>query len=163
MNFKRLNPSDYDKLDDFSDSKTMNRNHIIFGFYEIEGQPDEITEALNLKPTRTGLKGDEFEVGGQKKIKKIRDYSFWEIESITITNDFIGDLVDKFADEVIKNRRKEIRALSNNCVCKLAVVQYYRDGWNPGYLFSRDLVKLLADINAKIDIDVYCLSEDTRR
>jgi len=160
MDFKKLTPSDYKKLDDSSDKGTTNRNHIIFGFYDFELHPDKITTSLNLTPTKTGLKGEEYEVGGQKRIKKARDYNFWELESIITTNDFIGDLLDKFVDNFIKDRIKEIKILSDNCQCKLTVVQYYRDGLNPGYFFSRDLVKLLANINAEIDIDTYCLSED---
>lgn len=145
---------------DHAMDKTTNRNHIIFGFYDFDVHPNEITDSLDLKPTKTGLKGEEYEVGEQRKIEKTRDCNFWEIEVKTLTNDFIGDLVDKFVADVIRDRTKEINKLSNKCQCKLTVVQYYRDGWNPGYFFSRELIKLLADINAEIDIDTYCLSED---
>ena len=160
MDFKKLTPPDYNKLSDSSDNEVTNRNHIIFGFYDFDISPDEITVRLKLNPTKTGLKGEEFEIGGRNKIKKIRDCSFWEFEIKTVTNDFIGDLVDNFARDIIKDRTKEIKELSSTCQCKLTVVQYYRDGWNPGYFFSRELVRLLADVNAEIDIDTYCLSED---
>jgi hypothetical protein len=147
-------------LSDTSDNGATNRNHIIFGFYDFSVHPIEITNRLSLKPTKTGLKGDEYEVGGKNKIKKIRDCNFWELEIKTITNDFIGDLVDEFVKDVIKDRMKEIKTFSTDCRCKLTIVQYYRDGWNPGYFFSRELIKLFADINTEIDIDTYCLSED---
>jgi hypothetical protein len=160
MDFKKLTPTDFNQLDGSVDNETTNRNHIIFGFYDFDVHPDKITDSLDLKPTKTGLKGEEYEVGGQKKIRKTRDCNFWEIELKTLTNDFIGDLVDKFVNDFIKDRIKEIKMFSDNCQCKLTVVQYYRDSWNPGYFFSRDLVRLLADINAEIDIDTYCLGED---
>jgi hypothetical protein len=140
--------------------KTRNRNHIIFGFYDFDVHPNEITYTLDVKPTKTGLKGEEYEVGNQNRIKKTRDCNIWEIEVKTLTNDFIGDLVDKFVNDIIKSRIKEIKTYSATGQCKLTIVQYYYDGWNPGYFFSSELVKLLADINAKIDIDTYCLSED---
>ena len=160
MDFRKLTPTDYNKLSDTSDNMTTNRNHIIFGFYDFDVLPSDITNQLNLKPTKTGLKGEEYEIGGQNKIKKIRDYNFWEFEIKTVTNDFIGDLVDKFAQDFIKDRIKEIKTFSGKCQCKLTIVQYYRDGWNPGYFFNSGLIGLLADINAEIDIDTYCLSED---
>jgi hypothetical protein len=160
MNFKELTPTDNNKLSDSSDNEATNRNHIIFSFYDFDVSPDDITNRLELSPTKTGLKGEEFEIGGRNKIKKIRDCNFWEFEIKAVTNDFIGDLVDKFAQDIIKDRTEEIKSLSSTCQCKLTVVQYYKDGWNPGYFFSCDLVRLLADINAEIEIDTYCLSED---
>lgn len=160
MDFKKLTPKDFSKLDSSLDNGILNRNHVIFGFYDFHIHPDKITDSLHLKPTKTGLKGEEYEIGGQKKIKKTRDCNFWELELVAFTNDFIGDMVDKFVNDHIKNKIKEIKMFSENCQCKLTVVQYYRDGWNPGYFFNRDLVRLLADINAEIDIDTYCLSEE---
>jgi hypothetical protein len=40
------------------------------------------------------------------------------------------------------------------------MVQYYYTGHNPGYGFKKEQIKILADINAEIDMDIYCLSKD---
>jgi hypothetical protein len=159
-NFRQLTPTDYNKLIDPDDGIT-NRNHIILGFYEFDYLPLTITKTLGLSPTETGLKGEEYETGGQKKIKRTRECNFWEIETKIITNEFIGDLVDKFAKEIIEQRVEKIRHISATSRTKLTVVQYYYDGHNPGQFFDRQFVKLLADIGAEIDIDTYCLSSDS--
>lgn len=144
MDFKKLTSTDFNKLSDTSDYTATNRNHIIFGLYGFDVSPDEITERLNLKPTKVGWKGEEYEIGGRIKTKKIRDYNFWELETKTVTNDFIGDLVSNFAQEIIIDRKTEIKTITKACQCKLTIVQYYQDGLNPGYFFNSELIKLLA-------------------
>jgi hypothetical protein len=49
-----------------------------------------------------------------------------------------------------------------DCVIGLVIVVYHSlgDGASPGFHIAQDLVKLLADIGAYIDVDQYVLSEE---
>jgi len=160
MAIEKLSPSDFKKLSGWKDNEEKtNRNHIILGFYDFECSPNRITEKLDLEPTRTGVKGEEYD-SESTNVKKTRECNLWEIESKSVTNEFIGNIVDEFVSTTIEKRFNIIKEFSCTCQTKLTIVQYYFDGYNPGQFFSNRLVKLLSDINAEIDIDIYCLCEN---
>lgn len=160
MTFKRLDKKDYTKLMGSVDSK-INQNHLILRFIDFDFDPDLITDKLGLAPLSTGQKGDEYFIWPQKDISKIRNCSHWDFEWKLMTNDFIGDLIDKFFKEVITPRLDSIKEIGLNCeTTRFLIVQYYYTGHNPGYGFEKEQIKLLADINAEIDMDIYCLCED---
>jgi len=76
------------------------------------------------------------------------------------SNDFVGDLADKFIDEIIKPRVQEIKSLSELFDAEFKIVQYYYDGHNPGYHFTLDRLIVLTEAGLDIDIDTYCLTSD---
>jgi len=160
MTFKRLDKKDYKKLMGSADSK-INRNHLIFRFLDFDFDPELISKKLELEPLSTGQKGDEYFVGPQKQISKFRECSHWDYEWKIKSNDFIGDLIDKFFKEIIIPRLGLIKDIGANCkTIRFIIVQYYYTGHNPGYGFEKEQIKILADINAEIDMDIYCLCED---
>ena len=160
MTFKRLDKKDYKKITGSIDSE-INRNHLILRFLDFNFDPDIITQKLGLEPISTGQKGHEYFIGPQKDIPKNRECNHWDYEWKIKTNDFIGDLIDKFFEEIIIPRLESIKDIGLNCqTIRFIIVQYYYSGHNPGYGFEKEQIKILADINAEIDMDIYCLCED---
>ncbi len=160
MTLKRLDKNDYKKLMGSTDSE-INQNHLTLRFIDFDFAPDLITKKLGLEPLSTGQKGDEYFIGPQKDIPRIRECSHWDYEWKIKTNDFIGDLIDKFFNVIIIPRLKSIKDIGLNCkTTRFLIVQYYYTGHNPGYGFEKEQIKILADINAEIDMDIYCLCDD---
>lgn len=159
MTLDKLNKSDIKKLMGNDKTPDVNQNHIILGFFEFDFSPDNFTNDLGLQPLDKAVKGDKYFVGSKKDIEKVHEYNMWTHELKTNSNDFIGDLIAKFIDEIIKPRVDTIKRLTKNCNVQLQIVQYYFDGCNPGIYIKPDHNKILADINASIDIDLYCLAD----
>ena len=77
------------------------------------------------------------------------------------SNEFIGDIIDKFFKEIIIPRIDLIKEIGQKCeAVRFIIVQYYYTGNNPGYGFEKEQIKVLAEINAEVDMDIYCLGED---
>jgi hypothetical protein len=116
---------------------------------------EEITTRLNLQPTRIATKGQE--QLASNGVTKISKKTFWEYEWKYETNEFIGDVVERFVDEVVKPRVEEIRTLTEEIEAEFKIVQYYYDGCNPGYHFTTGTMQTLIAANLEMDIDTYCL------
>ena len=160
MNIKRLNKEELKKIQNSESELEINQNRIILRFIDFDFNPDEISEKLGLKPLSIARKGEDYFVG-KRKFKKTYDCNHWDYEIKIETNDFIGDTVTNFIETIIKPRIELIKEISNTCrITRLIIVQYYYTGCNPGYFFEKEQIKILADINAEIDMDIYCLSDD---
>jgi hypothetical protein len=159
MTLDKLNKSDIKKLMGNDKTPAVNQNHIILGFFEFDFSPNFFTKEMGLQPHDTGSKGDKYFIGSKKDIEKVHEYNFWRHELKTHSNDFIGDLITKYIDEIIKPRLDIIKRLTKNSNVQLKIVQYYYDGFNPGIYIDADHNKILADINCSIDIDLYCLAD----
>lgn len=137
-----------------------NKNYILLRLFGFEFDPDKMTEFLNLTPRITGRKGKEYYVGPSNKLKKIWEYNHWEYESKKITNEYIGEFISSFFEEIIKPRLEILKKISKKCpTIRLVIVQYYYDSCNPGYNLTKEQIKLLAEINGEIEFDIYCLNE----
>ncbi len=137
----------------------VNQNHIILGFFDFDFSPDIFTKDMGLQPLDKGVKGDKYFVGSKKDVEKIHEHNFWRHELKTYSNDFIGDLIAKYIDEIIKPRVDIIKRLTKNSNVQLQIIQYYYDGCNPGIHIDFQRNKILSDINCSIDIDLYCLAD----
>ena len=154
-NFERFNKSGFEKLMNSDNKVKINQNHLILTFADFDYLPDEITQKLALKPLSTGQKGELNSRG------RIRDCSHWEYEWKKYSNDFIGAMIDGFFDEAIIPRLGVMHQISQTCqITRFTIVQYYHTGHNPGYTFSKGQIQLLATLNADIDMDIYCLSDE---
>ncbi len=140
-------------------SPDINQNHIIIGFFEFDFSPDQFTTEMGLEPLNKGVKGEKYFVGSKMDIEKVHEYNMWTHELKTYSNDSIGDFIAKYIDEIIKPRIDTIKRLTEKCNVQLRIVQYYYDGCNPGIYLKPEHIKILADINSSIDIDIYCLGE----
>lgn len=152
----RLSGGDFKKLQ----NSEVNSNHIILRFIGFDFNPDEITEKLGLIPFSLARKGEDYFVG-KNKVKKTWEYNHWDYELKTKSNNFIGETINDFFETIIKPRFNLIKEISSNSeITRLIVVQYYYTGCNPGFTFKKEQVKILSSIDAEIDMDIYCLSED---
>lgn len=142
------------------EAEKVNRNHITLSFFDFNYSPDIISKELELTPHSIGIKGDEYMIGSKNQIKKIRDYSIWSYEWKSQTNEFIGDIIERFIVEIILPRMDKIKKVSLNSEVQFQIVQYYYDGCNPGIFIKSEHTKILSEINSSIDIDIYCLSEN---
>lgn len=159
MTLKRLDKEDFRKIMGASDSE-INQNHVILRFINFDLNPDEITQKLGLEPLSIARQGEEYFVGKQR-VPKVWEFNHWDFELKTKTNDYIGETVDQFFNETIIPRLNEIKEISQkSSMTKIIIVQYYYTGHNPGYGFEKEKIKILAEINAEIEIDTYCLSVD---
>ena len=159
MDQEPLSRSDFKALTGQKNNRDININHIILWFLNFKCSPDEITTKLALSPTSIGIKGQEKSQDSSQSIKKVHRFSYWEYEWKIESNDFVGDLADKFIEEIIKPRIKEIKMLSEEIDAEFKIVQYYYSGHNPGYHFSIDNMKVFIEANLEVDIDTYCLRE----
>lgn len=160
MKLKKLSKSDLHKIIGNKDVHQQNQNHIILGFYEFLFSPDEITKSLMLEPLSTGIKGEKYSITKKQPFNKIREYNHWDYEWKLQTNEFIGDIVERFIEEIIVPRKRIIKKLSSTSEIQLQIVQYYYDGHNPGIHIKSEHTKVLSEINCSIDIDLYCLCKD---
>jgi hypothetical protein len=153
-----LTPKDYKNLS--GKTSGINRNILSLGIYGFNEDPLFITEFLNLQPNSHGKKGEEYFIGKNKDIKKIVDENYWTYKWEQESNDFIGDFIEKFIDEIILQKFYKFKELSKKCEIQFQIVQYYYTGWNPGVHIDKKKLKVLSEIEASIDIDIYCLSEE---
>jgi len=160
MTYKRLDKKDYRKIMETDTNSKINQNHIILRFLDFDFNPVFITKKLGLEPHSIARQGEEYFIGHQK-VLKVWEFNHWDYELKTMTNDFIGETVSQFFHEIIVPRLDEIKEISQKSkITRLIIVQYYYRGPNPGYVFEKEQIKILANINAEIDIDIYCISED---
>ena len=138
------------------ESKDTNQNHIILWFFNFDFPHEEIITRLGLQPTRTATKGQEqISLNG---VSKITRKTFWEYEWKYESNEFIGDVAERFVEQVIKPRTEQIKTLANETEAEFKIVQYYYDGCNPGYHFTINTMQTLVAANLEMDIDTYCFT-----
>jgi hypothetical protein len=136
----------------------MNENHValkIFGYGSLSG----LSQKLQLVPTKTAEKGEEYAVG-PKKLKRKYEWSYWEYRWSRTEDRFIGDLVEEFVAAVIEPKKAVLKEVISTCSAELSIAQYYVAGCNPGLHLSSTTVSVLGEIGADVDVDVYCLAED---
>lgn len=163
MMFKRLDKKEFKKLTGKASDSETNRNHLMLSFIDFDFDPYLITKNLGLNPISAGKKGDEYFIGAQKDILRINDCNYWDYEWKITTNDWIGDLIERFFKEIIVPRFDTIKEIGSDCqTTRFTIVQYYFTGHNPGYGFEKEQIKILADLNAEIELDIYCLCDDEK-
>lgn len=139
-----------------------NQNHISFGLFGFDIAPNEISEELGLTPKSIGIKDEIYFIGPpDKRIEKVLNENHWKYEWKLNTNEFIGDIVDRFVKEIIEPRKDPLKKLTRNSYLEFQIVQYYYDGCNPGIHINKENVTILAELGASIDIDIYCLADET--
>lgn len=103
--------------------KGTNQNHIILWFLNFDFPHEEITAKLDLQPARIAFKRKEVE--GQNGVKKFNKHTFREFECKYDSDEFIGDVAERFVDQIIKPRTKQIKALADTIDSEFKIVQYY--------------------------------------
>lgn len=138
-----------------------NENHTTLKIVAFDCSPEEITQKLDLTPTKTAIKGQEYLVGPKdKKITKTYKTNYWEYRITKIENKWIGDQIEYFIEKIIRPRQEKLKNIIETCEAEFSIVQYYYTGCNPGFNHQNKIIKTLGYIGADLDIDIYCLEED---
>lgn len=126
---------------------------------EFECAPSDITKFLSLQPTMTWTKGEPISKAGSGLQKHQENGWAWSLrlKSKEGPLDF-SVLFDDILTQVgpIKERFKRLPA---NTSVQLACCAYITD-CAPAISLDEPIVKLLADISASVDFDIYCLNRD---
>jgi hypothetical protein len=110
---------------------------------------EEISAALNLKPTQTWLRGDA------GKYNPSRPDSGWCYHSpLPRTEINLGAHIEALLP-LLKAREHAIRTLSERYETFLVCVGKYDDSASPGLFISRESVALLASLGVALDADLY--------
>ncbi|WP_373511263.1 DUF4279 domain-containing protein [Persicitalea sp.] len=142
----------------------INENIVELKIFDFEVEHNEITDLLSLEPTCIWTKGEEYVFGDKtKEVWKIREKNYWEYRKVNISNDWIGNDVAAFIEEIIIPRKDVIRKLAEQLHIEFSVVQYMYDGCNPGLYFDKNAVKVLSECGLELNIDLYVLYQEDRQ
>lgn len=124
---------------------------------DFECAPFEITRLLGLQPTVTWSKGEAKSKSGRGTQKFEENGWAWSrklqsTEGALDFNTLFADLLKEVGP--VKDNFKRLPA--RTCV-QLACVAYIRNG-TPSFSLEEPIIQLLADINASVDFDLYCLN-----
>jgi len=133
----------------------VNENYIGLKLIGFECDFEEISEKLAITPTRIAKKGQNR--SDRPGDKRIWTSNYWEYERVTKSNDYIGNQITEFIDEVIIPQKDIIQALSTISEIEFSIVQYMHYGCNPGFCLDNSQLKIIAEIGAKLNVDIYCL------
>jgi len=120
---------------------------------------NEITKQLKLTPTSTGIKGETYFPVLKNKIERTHKETYWRYEWNRQSSEFIGDTISEFITEIIIPNKDIFIQLSKSSCVRFRIVQYYYDSCNPGIVIEREDNKILSEIGASLDIDIYCLND----
>jgi Domain of unknown function (DUF4279) len=138
-----------------------NENHITIKIVGFSCSPDELSHRVNLKATRTAIKGQQYQTGSKShKVTKKYAHNYWEFRETTYETTWISESVTKFLNKFIAPRKDELKEIISTCEAELSITQYVYEGCNPGLHFQKEEIELLGYIGLEIDIDLYCLADD---
>lgn len=143
--------------------KHKNEIQVYLAVYGENFNPDELTALLQVTPTHTHIKGQEappikglYQKPGTKP--PVYKETAWEYGS-----DYVKTYDSEDASRVVETALKDKVALINQFVSKhnlsilLWVVPWLakRERPRPRIHFSPTFIKMLSDLNAAIDMDIY--------
>jgi hypothetical protein len=141
----------------------LNENHTTLKIFGFKGPVAELNARLQLKPTKTALKGEERSYGpSHRGEKRVYPWNYWEFRWTRSENRFIGDLVEEFMAQVVEPRKDALKEVIATCSGELSVVQYYYSGCNPGFHLSAKTLSLLSHTGVEVDVDIYCLASEAK-
>lgn len=139
----------------------VDENHTSLKLSEFTCPPEELSLKLGLKPTKTATKGQIYYVGPKgNRIEKVWEYNYWEYRVTKRDDTWISDQFDEFLDNIIIPIKDTLKSVLLTCDGELSIVQYAYNSCNPSLHFDRDKIKIISDIGAHLDIDIYCLADD---
>ncbi len=143
------------KIISMSNSEQKKENHVSFVICDFECLPEEITKQIGIEPTNTWLK-DEVRVVGKGKVR-IRQNT-WNLKSELPLTDSVEKhllhLLDKLAPH-----KKIINELGKKYYVEFSCGLYFYEV-NPGIHLDNKVIKRIAELNVKLDLDMYCLGEN---
>ena len=134
----------------------MFQTYAYFYILDFEGDPLEISRKLELAPTKTWLKGDEW------LPNKPRENNHWEIHSPIDRSEMFLDTHIEAVLNIIEPQRSQILSLrKQGCEIGINCVGYYYSE-NPGFHLSAELLSRLATFSMDVDFDLYCLDANDK-
>ncbi len=127
---------------------------------DFQFDPEELTSKLKMLPTNSFSKSEN-QLLDTKRNRF--ENNFWEYEEKHFNTDFLGDLADEFILRILKNKIETLKSLSNDCHIMFRVVQYYNQSNNPGFSLSKKSLKVLAEIEAEFDLDIYSVYDEKKK
>ena len=115
--------------------------------------PEDLTKAIGIKPTHTHRKGDIFrpESPSLRRKEDAWDYNLGYVH--TIDSDEISDVIEETFQGKIEVTSQFIT--EHSLFVKLYVVLNMDPWQTPAVGFKRSFVKMLGDLDAEIEMDIY--------
>lgn len=136
-------------INDFQMNDIINEAIIRLKIYN--GKNDDITNKLNIFPTKIFNKGDLMTEKGIIKYK--RNIWLYELKMVDILH--IDILIEKLI-VVFINKKNELYFLSKRKDIEISIILYVKQG-TPSFHLSKDHLSFFNKINAELDFDFYCL------
>jgi len=135
----------------------MNEISIAIKISRFSFASEYLTAELNLQPTHSHCQGEQYSLKTAKGVvNKTYAYNYWEFRHEFKTAEWVQPLIDGFVKEIIYPRKEVLKALSNQCALEFFVGIDYYGIVNPSFHFESELITILSDIGAELDMDLYC-------
>jgi hypothetical protein len=140
----------------YHDPRLENRYHVWLLIADFECLPDEITQQVGLKPTKTRLKGEYRTVGKKKPVKLFNKENSWILEADLPSTVSVEEQIKEILKQ-LKPYAQNILSLSKKYSVELNCAIYYYEA-NPGINLDKNLLKEVSQLNLPLNFDVYCLA-----
>lgn len=138
-----------------SNSQQETENQVKYAIYDFECSPDELTMQLGLEPTETYIKG-ETRLVGKIKHKVINKENAWVLKSTLSVNSSVEEHILHLL-KIIEPYEERFLKIANKYYTEFSCgIHFYEV--NPGIQFDEKIIKKIARLNARIDLDMYCMS-----
>lgn len=140
----------------------MSKANKIYAYFRLSGvnlNPHEITTFVNIQPTQSWKTGDlDTSPRGRRMVRK---FSAWKVESKLAPSgepDLTRD-VEMHVESVLEQLQPGWEALTKISSQYEALIccVVYAYSHMPAIHFNRQITRKVSELNASIDIDVYCL------
>ncbi len=123
--------------------------------------PADITNCLGLVPTLTWVQGEPLSKTGRGSLT--HQENGWALTSRLKSEASALDFRVLF-DDLLKNVlpiKERFKRLPKNVCIQLSCCAYI-GSYTPAFSLDEPLLRFLADINATVDFDLYCLPDDQK-
>ena len=131
----------------------------IYAYFALIGtdlSPEEVTEKVGIKPSKTWKIGDL--IHSKATIRK--KYNGWRVDSQLSKSDDLESHI-KSVMEQLQPGWLSLVEVCKHCKVEISCVIYYRSGSIPAIHFDKYIVEKVHQLNAAIDVDFYVLPEET--
>lgn len=141
-----------------SNPKQKTENQVKYAIYDFECSSEELTKQLGLEPTESHIKG-EARLVGKIKHKVISKENTWILKSSLSVNSSVEEhilhllkIIEPFEESFTKIAEKYYTEFSCG-------IHFYEV--NPGIHIDNAIVRRIARLNARIDLDMYCMGNSS--
>ena len=139
-------------------SKYNNMVHIYLSIDNLDFDPNIITENTKLEPNKIYRKGVKYKRVSGKEF--ISNSNYWDIVYEHNNLPYPDIAINEFIEKIINPHYEYFKEILKNAEGTLEFVYYYHYSNNIGIGFEREFVKILSDLNLRVDFDLYCLHEE---